>query len=54
LKIVSVVFLCLFGSILLGLSIESFGEGGNLILRFIGMISVIASLRLAMRHKKYA
>ncbi|PFG12180.1 hypothetical protein [Bacillus sp. es.036] len=51
-KIVSVAFLCLFGSILLGLHIESFGEAGNVIMRFVGMISVIASIRLAVR--KYA
>ena len=51
-KIVMIVFLCLIGSFLLGLSIENFGEVGNGMLRFVGVISVIASIRLAMR--KYA
>lgn len=47
-------FLCLFGMVLLGLSFESFGEVGNLLLKFIAIISVVASVRIAMRNKKHA
>ncbi|MGG1686543.1 hypothetical protein [Pseudalkalibacillus sp. NRS-1564] len=44
-------FLGLFGMILLGLSFESFGEVGNMLLKFIAIISVVASVRIAMNKK---
>ncbi|WP_226659048.1 hypothetical protein [Pseudalkalibacillus hwajinpoensis] len=53
-KIIAVVLFALVGSILLGLSVESFGEGGHWFLRFVGIMSLIASFRLATHHKKFA
>ncbi len=50
---IAVVLLCLFGSILLGLTVSSLGEMGNMILRFIGIISIVSGIRIAMRYKKH-
>lgn len=53
-KVIGVILLCLVGSVLLGLSIEGFGQGGHFILRFVGIMSLIAGFRLATHHKKFA
>lgn len=50
-KWITIVFLCLVGSVLLGISIESFGEAGNLVMRFVGIMSLIACFRVATQHK---